>query len=168
MPCVIYLHGNSSSRVEAMQAIGPLLTSNMTLVALDFAGCGMSEGEYISLGWYERDDVEVLVEHLRKSETVSTIGLWGRSMGAVTSLMHADRDPSIACLILDSPFSSLRTLAEELCKKHTKVPSLILSAALAIIRNTIKSKAKFDIDNLNPLENHVKKAFIPAYFVTGK
>jgi len=37
-------------------------------------------------------------------------------MGAVTSLMHADRDPSIAGLVLDSPFSSLRSLAEDLCK----------------------------------------------------
>jgi hypothetical protein len=29
-------------------------------------------------------------------------------MGAVTALMHADRDPSIAGLVLDGPFSSLR------------------------------------------------------------
>ena len=35
-------------------------------------------------------------------------------MGAVTALMHADRDPSIAGLVLDSPFSSLKILAEEL------------------------------------------------------
>lgn len=37
-------------------------------------------------------------------------------MGAVTALMHADRDPSIAGLVLDSPFSSLKQLAEDLCK----------------------------------------------------
>ena len=45
----------------------------------------------------------------------------GRSMGAVTALMHADRDPSIAGLVLDSPFTSLRTLAEELAKTYAKV-----------------------------------------------
>jgi hypothetical protein len=38
---------------------------------------------------------------------VSTIGLWGRSMGAVTALMYADYDPSIGGLVLDSPFSNL-------------------------------------------------------------
>jgi alpha/beta superfamily hydrolase len=88
-------------------------------MAFDFAGCGLSEGEYISLGWYERDDVEVAVDWLRKSNKVSTIGIWGRSMGAVTGLMHADRDPSIAGLVLDSPFTSLRTLAEELAKTYS-------------------------------------------------
>jgi len=87
---------------------------------------------------------------------VSTIGLWGRSMGAVTALMHADRDPSIAGLVLDSPFSNLRTLAEDLCKKHSSIPKFVMSAAMVFIKSTIKDKAKFDLDKLNPLENHVK------------
>jgi hypothetical protein len=39
---------------------------------------------------------------------------------------------------------------------------------MAMVRKTIQNKAKFDIDSLNPLENHVKKAFIPAMFVAGK
>lgn len=72
----------------------------------------MSEGEYISLGWYERDDLRHVVEYLRRCGLVSTIGLWGRSMGAVTAMMHADWDPSIAGLVLDSGFTSLKTLAE--------------------------------------------------------
>lgn len=37
-----------------------------------------------------------------------------------------------------------------------------------MIKNTVQSKAKFDINNLNPLDNHVKKAFVPAFFVAGK
>lgn len=68
----------------------------------------MSGGEYISLGWYERDDLNQIVEYLRKERRVSTIGLWGRSMGAVTALLHGDRDPSIAGMVLDSPFSNMK------------------------------------------------------------
>ena len=85
------------------------------MFTFDFSGCGLSQGEYISLGYYERDDVEAVIHYLRTSDEVSTIALWGRSMGAVTALMYADRDPSIAALVLDSPFSNLKTLAEELC-----------------------------------------------------
>jgi len=167
LPCVIYLHGNCSSRVESLPAVELLLPSNITLFTLDFSGCGQSEGEYISLGWYERDDVEVVVDYLRNTSKVSAIGLWGRSMGAVTSLMHGDRDPTIAGMVLDSPFSELRVLAEELCASHTKLPKFILSGALALIRNSIKSRAKFDINDLVPM-NHVKAGFIPALFVAGK
>lgn len=89
-------------------------------------------------------------------------------MGAVTALMHADRDPTVAGLVLDSPFSSLRSLAEDLCKKYSSIPKFVMSGAMMFIKSTIKDKAKFDIDKLNPLENHVKQAFIPALFATGK
>ena len=96
LPCVVYLHGNSSSRCEAVSEVKFLLPMNITFFAFDFAGCGRSEGEYISLGWYERDDVACVIEYLRKTNKVSTIGLWGRSMGAVTAIMYGDRDPTIA------------------------------------------------------------------------
>lgn len=120
------------------------------------------------MGWFERDDVDVVVDYLRKSDTVSTIGLWGRSMGAVTALMHADRDPSIAGLVLDSAFSSLRDLAEDLCKKHTSLPNFVMSAAIAMIKSSVKDRANFDLNDINPLKNHVTKAFIPALFVAAK
>ncbi len=89
-------------------------------------------------------------------------------MGSVTALMHADRDPSIAGLVLDSPFSSLKLLAEDLCKKHSSIPNFVMSVALKMINSSIKDRAKFDINDLNPHKNHVDKAFIPALFVAAK
>lgn len=127
LPCVIYLHGNSSSRMEAIGAVSHLLPMNITLFCFDFAGCGHSEGDYISLGWYEKDDVEVVIDHLRKTDMISTVGLWGRSMGAATAIMHAERDFSIGGLALDSPFSSMKILLWEIAKKNSKMPKFILS-----------------------------------------
>ena len=80
---------------------------DITVLALDFSGCGRSEGDYISLGHYEQDDVSAAVKYLRSEGRTSVISIWGRSMGAATTLLHAHRDPSIAGLVLDSPFSSL-------------------------------------------------------------
>lgn len=71
LPCVIFLHGNSSSRVEAVQEVRNLLPLNICLFAFDFSACGKSEGEYISLGWYETQDVICVVDYLRS--TVSFI-----------------------------------------------------------------------------------------------
>ena len=50
----------------------------------------MSEGDYVSLGHYEKDDLSAVVDFLRQSGRVSTLGLWGRSMGAATALQHGD------------------------------------------------------------------------------
>ena len=162
MPCVIYLHGNSSSRLEAFEAVDSLLSTSITVFCFDFAGCGLSEGEYVSLGWYERDDLQDVITYLREERRVSTIGLWGRSMGAVTALLHGDRDPCIAGMILDSPFSNLKKLTIELAKTY-KVPSFLASTAMKFIRSTIQKKMQFDIELLNP-KNHVDKCYIPALF----
>lgn len=128
------------------------------------AGSGKSGGDFISLGWYERDDLAVVVDYLRNSNRVSTIGLWGRSMGAATALMHGSRDPSIAGMVLDSPFADLRQLSDELAGNYAKVPKFILSTARKMIRKTIKTKANFDIHSLKPID-FVHDCFIPALFI---
>lgn len=160
------MHGNSSCRMESLEVLRYLLPQNITLFCFDFAGCGLSGGEYITLGWYERDDLAQIVNYLREKRRVSTIGLWGRSMGAVTSLLHGDRDPSIAGMVLDSPFSNLKVLVNELAKAHTKVPGFLVSTALKMVAGTIKGKANFDISKLSPID-HVNECFIPALFATG-
>lgn len=88
-----------------------------------------------------REDLGVIIEYLRKNRRVSTIGLWGRSMGAVTALLYADRDPSIAGMVLDSPFANMKILVNELAKSYTKIPSIFVSGALGLIRKTIKKEA---------------------------
>mmetsp|Transcript_21813 Transcript_21813/g.55723 ORF Transcript_21813/g.55723 Transcript_21813/m.55723 type:complete len:265 (-) Transcript_21813:1257-2051(-) len=74
-PCVVYLHGNASCRVEALQYVTLLLPLEITLFCFDFAGCGISDGEYVSLGWHERDDLATVMQYLREKE-VGAIGLW--------------------------------------------------------------------------------------------
>jgi pimeloyl-ACP methyl ester carboxylesterase len=163
LPCVVYLHGNSSSRCEAVAEVKYLLPLNITVFAFDFSGCGKSQGEYISLGYYEREDVESVIEYLRKTNKVSTIGLWGRSMGAVTAIMYGDRDPSIAGMVLDSAFASLKELIEELVKDRVKLPDFILNQATKLVKSTINKKAKFNLDEIEP-KKYAVRCFIPALF----
>ncbi|KAL8152465.1 hypothetical protein V2J09_010225 [Rumex salicifolius] len=81
LPCVVYCHGN---RADANEAAVVLLPLNITVFTLDFSGSGLSDGDYVSLGWHEKDDLRAVVSYLRSNKEVSRIGLWGRSMGAVT------------------------------------------------------------------------------------
>ena len=48
---------------------------------------GLSEGEFVSLGWQESFDVKSVVRHLYNHPGVSQVALWGRSMGAVSALL---------------------------------------------------------------------------------
>lgn len=171
LPCLIYMHGNSSARVEAIPQLSLCLSLGITVVSLDFAGSGMSEGDYVSLGYYEKDDLKALITYLRRSDKVSYIGLWGRSMGAATALMHAERDPSIACMILDSPFADLIQLADEIVERGRdhglNVPKFVTGMAIRMIRSSVHRSAGFNIKHLSPIA-HAPHSFIPALFVAGR
>eukprot|EP00571_Detonula_confervacea_P015627 CAMPEP_0172308426 /NCGR_PEP_ID=MMETSP1058-20130122/9015_1 /TAXON_ID=83371 /ORGANISM="Detonula confervacea, Strain CCMP 353" /LENGTH=774 /DNA_ID=CAMNT_0013020835 /DNA_START=134 /DNA_END=2455 /DNA_ORIENTATION=+ len=170
-PVVIYMHGNSSSRTEVIPQLGHLLSLGVSVVAFDFAGSGKSEGEFVSLGFYEREDLQTVIHHLRATGDVSTIALWGRSMGAATAIMYGSRDPTISCMIVDSSFVDLTRLAEEMVEKGKEqgvnVPNFVVSVALRMIKSSIKSQAGFSIRHISPI-SHVNRCFVPAMFVAGE
>ncbi|XP_061345472.1 uncharacterized protein LOC133291265 isoform X2 [Gastrolobium bilobum] len=162
LPCVIYCHGNSGCRADASEAAIILLPSNITVFALDFSGSGLSGGEHVTLGWNEKDDLRAVVNYLRDDGNVSLIGLWGRSMGAVTSLMYGAEDPSIAGMVLDSPFSDLVDLMMELVDTYkVRLPKFTVKFAIQYMRRAIQKKAKFDIMDLNTIKV-AKSCFVPA------
>lgn len=167
LPCVIYLHGNSSSRIEGMVVVPLILPVRATVVTFDWAACGKSEGLYISLGWNERYDLDIIINYLRENRRVGVIGLWGRSMGAVSALFSACNNLDIGSMVLDSPFTSMQKLAYELAKKNSSVPGFILKIVYGKIRNTIQEKAGFDLNDMNPI-NLAPSCFQPALFITGK
>ncbi|XP_028202976.1 uncharacterized protein LOC114387060 isoform X6 [Glycine soja] len=167
LPCVVYCHGNSGCRADANEAVVILLPSNITVFTLDFSGSGLSDGEHVSLGWHEKDDLKMVVSHLKSNKLVSHIGLWGRSMGAVTSLLYGAEDPSIAGMVLDSAFSNLYDLMMELADVYKiRLPKFTVKMAVQYMRRVIEKKAKFDIMDLNCLLV-APKTFIPVLLGHG-
>ncbi|XP_042029439.1 uncharacterized protein LOC121776330 isoform X1 [Salvia splendens] len=168
LPCVIYCHGNSGCRADANEAAVVLLPSNITVFTLDFSGSGLSDGDYVSLGWHEKNDLKIVISYLRSNEKVSRIGLWGRSMGAVTSLLYGAEDPSIAGMVLDSAFSNLFNLMLELADVYKiRLPKFTVKMGLQYMRRVIQKKAKFDITRLDCIQV-APKTFIPALFGHAK
>jgi pimeloyl-ACP methyl ester carboxylesterase len=75
------------------------LLLRLLLLLLLLQGSGLSDGKWVTLGAHEVDDLAVVIDHLRTQGGVSSIGLWGRSMGAVTALLYSARDPDIAGMV---------------------------------------------------------------------
>lgn len=164
--CVVFCHGHGSNRMQGFELVPLLLPLDISLVCFDFAGSGMSGGEFSSLGYFERDDLSCVIQHLRTGRGFTRVGVWGVSMGAATALMQATRDPSIAGVVADSPFSDLNTLIGEICKKWVPVPPWILDSVLTLLRKVVRRKAGFDIEEVSPLA-HIDKCFVPLYFMHG-
>eukprot|EP01059_Diplonema_ambulator_P031624 TRINITY_DN5865_c0_g1_i9.p1 TRINITY_DN5865_c0_g1~~TRINITY_DN5865_c0_g1_i9.p1 ORF type:complete len:398 (+),score=57.70 TRINITY_DN5865_c0_g1_i9:501-1694(+) len=168
MPCVVYLHGNCGSRQDSLDCVTVLLPHGITLFSFDFSGSGLSDGDYVSLGYYEKQDLATVIDYLHSTNRVSRIGLWGRSMGAVTSIMYASKDPAISGIVCDSPFSNLPDLMQELVLSQKPwIPKFLLKAAISTMRSSIVKKVGFDINDLNTKE-YAAHSDVPALLAHAK
>lgn len=170
LPCVIYCHTNSGSRRDAEEIVFSLLPHGCTVFALDFGGSGLSDGEWVTLGAHEVYDVEAVVQYLREEGSTSTIGLWGRSMGAVTAILYSCKDPSIAGVVADSPFSKLVDLMFELATNKDQgmsIPKPLARVAMGLMRRSVKRRAGFNIDHVSPVDL-APSSYVPTLFGHGK
>ena len=117
MSANVYLAGDW--RKNLLRSLGFTTSTKMPLAFLQ--GSGLSDGDYVTLGANEVEDLESLVAFIRQGGHTSLIALWGRSMGAVSALLYSVRDPSVAGIVVDSPFSRLTDLMWEILEDR-KIP----------------------------------------------
>ena len=142
---LIYGHGNASCRTEVLPHLTYLLNLGLSVLSFDFGGSGKSDGEYVSLGWWESQDLAAVVAHLRTLPTTGKIALWGRSMGAASALMHNYSDPAVACCIADSSFQDLSLLCREVVERVKELAgwtALLFWGGFKVVTRGVKVKAK--------------------------
>jgi len=168
-PLMIYCHGNTGNRTSSYGAVYSMLKSKINVLTFDFSGCGLSEGETISLGYYENHDIaDVLDYALRKFSYIDAnrIGIWGRCMGAVSAIMFTARSNCVSLLILDSPFPDFPSLLKYYFEKVKILPKWAEDYIYTNVRTKIKDQANFDIEDIDPI-NKIGGFRIPAFFVHG-
>jgi hypothetical protein len=88
VPCIIYLHGLSSSRIEGNYLRDRILSSmGFSFFVLDLSGSGFAESEYVSFGFFEKEDIHAAIDYLYVNQKASKIGLWGHCIGGAAALL---------------------------------------------------------------------------------
>lgn len=136
----------------------------MSIFAFDFSGSGLSGGKYVTLGYNEAEDVRVVVRHLRENEGITSVSLWGRSMGAVSAILYSATDPQIQALVLDSPFTSLTEVSKDIIQSYKYVPSAFIGPILQSLRKRVRKVAEFDIEDVSPIKV-ISKCKMPCVFI---
>lgn len=84
------------------------LTNGYNFVCYDYRGAGQSDGAYLTLGYLEKEDLLDIINHIDKYYGPREYILWGRSMGAVTSILFAAKyQRKVRAIVADSPFGDL-------------------------------------------------------------
>lgn len=83
------------------------------MILIDFAGCGLSQGEYISLGYFEKEDAGLVIDFIKNKKEITKFGIWGRSMGASTGIQVGCKRDDIDFIVADSSFLSIKQVCHE-------------------------------------------------------
>ena len=162
IPCVLYLHGNASCQYEGQFLVPNLCPYGIAVYCFDFAGCGASGGDYISLGYYEQQDVELVLTSLTNSFQFSKYVLWGRSMGAATAILV--NHPLLVGRISDSTYTSINEVCSAIAASMG-VPHLLITPALWYLRYNVSSIANFNMSTVSPEES--AKTDMPVPLLIG-
>jgi fermentation-respiration switch protein FrsA (DUF1100 family) len=162
---VIALHGIGGSRITMLGTAAWLVACGYSVLAYDSRAAGESEGVYCTFGYHEKYDVVSAMEWVRarKGPGFERIGLLGKSMGGAIALQAAPIEPSIMCIIAESPFAELRTISRDYQKRILGFDIEVIHTAAA---RHAERLAKFRIDDVSPT-NAVAHTNVPLMFVHG-
>lgn len=127
--------------------------------------CGESEGEYIGMGWLDKEDLKCWINLIIEEDENAKIVLHGSSMGAATVLMASgDKLPkNVQAIIEDSGYTSVWDIFASEAKARFNLPAFPVLNMFEIVANI---RAKYDIKEASALEQ-VKKATVPILLIHG-
>jgi fermentation-respiration switch protein FrsA (DUF1100 family) len=119
---VIISGGHKGQRQGSLGIAAALWRKGFNVILYSYRGMPGSDRAPITFGIKEVLELQAVIAFARKRISKARIGLLGYSMGAVVSLLGAAGEPGVEALVLDSPFSDLRTLMVENVRHTTKLP----------------------------------------------
>ncbi len=163
---IITVHGGESHRADPsigmLDIAAALVEHNYNVLMFDLRGHGESDGNRMSAGYYEKNDLLGAVE-FSKDRGFERIGVLGFSMGGATALMTAAESSDIDCVVSDSAYADLADIMGREFKARSGFPEFFLSPVLAMV------KLIYDVDFrvIKPVEAVPQISPRPVFFIHG-
>lgn len=110
---LILLHGRTNCKESQLERAQWLANLGFNCVLMDLRAHGESTGEYCTYGYYEKHDVQALIDCLPAPFYHVPIGIWGLSLGGAIALQSIVIDSRIQFGIIESTFDELPNVVME-------------------------------------------------------
>lgn len=161
----IVLHGYRADPDSVLPIGMRFVEEGYNVLIPSMRACGESEGDYIGMGWLDKDDLKCWIDLVIQQDAAAEIILHGSSMGAATVLM-ASGDPlpdNVRAIIEDSGYTSVWDIFASEAKVRFGLPTFPILDAFELVANI---RAKYDIRQASAIEQ-VRKATVPILFIHG-
>ena len=158
---VIVSHGFKSNRYGAVKYVDTYMDLGFNCIIYDLRDHGENAKKALSLGQFESEDLEKLIEDSYNRYGNIKLGLHGESMGAATSLMVLAKKPKVDFVVADCGFSNLYDLL------HAAYDVAKVGAVLPSVNLAMKLRYGYDLRKTSPKDALVGNE-VPVCFIHGE
>lgn len=121
---IIMQHGYKSTRRELLNEAQMMHKHGYGVLITTVRAHDYSEGELITLGYYEMSDMEAWYQYLISRDDIDAdkIGILGNSYGGMLSIQYASLNENIKAVVANSAFSSMSDTVSTSVKHFTGLP----------------------------------------------
>lgn len=163
---IIMAHGGEMHRADPtigmLDIAAALVEHNYSVLMFDFRGHGESEGERMSAGYFEKNDLLGAVDYA-KENGYEQIGVLGFSMGGAVALIAGADCVDIDCIVSDTCYADLADIMGREFKVRTGLPQFLLSPVLSMVKFIYKA----DFHAVKPVEDVAYVSPRPILFIHG-
>lgn len=110
-PTIVLVHGFQANK-SGILPYGEGLHETFNLVVFDLRNAGRSTGKQTTAGVFEQRDLRAVLDWLERTKHPAHVGVLGNSLGAVTALAEATKDPRVEAVALDSMHTRMQYQVE--------------------------------------------------------
>jgi hypothetical protein len=110
---LLYLHGNGSNISSHLRDASQFQRLGFSVFLLDYRGYGKSKGEFPTESQVYQDS-QIAWDYLVKTRNIDpkNIFIYGHSLGGAITIDLASKNPSVAGLIIEGSFTSIRDMID--------------------------------------------------------
>lgn len=162
---MIMVHGYRGDGASIISPIKQMKKAGYNLLIPDLRGHGFSEGDYIGMGWDDREDIIQWIDYLLSKDPHASIILYGVSMGGGATVMDVAGEKlphQVKAIIEDCGYTSVW----DIFKAHIDMNNIESEVALHMASLVTKIRAGYYLEDVRPIEQ-VKKSQTPMLFIHG-
>lgn len=161
---LILVHGIGGSKSHFFPLAAKLAKDGYSSIALDNRAHGNSDGEFVTYGYKEKDDISLQVDFIKEKFPDTKVGIWGSSMGGAIAIQAMEQDKRIEFGIIESTFINLEQIVYDYQKRYAGGIGLRFLTDYVLERAGVI--ADFDPEKVSP-ENSVKNIEQPLIIAHG-
>jgi dipeptidyl aminopeptidase/acylaminoacyl peptidase len=162
-PAILYAPATAKDQRSGLSLVPAFHAADYHVLLFSYRGHALSDGDRsgFTYGDAESKDVDAAVQFLQEAKGIRRIGAIGHSVGAVSSILSAARNPQIGAVAAVAPFNCV---AEAW---HTSRPALVPPFVLDLTLRLAEKRKGFNRDDVCPLKAVHRIAPRPLLVIHG-